>query len=268
MGYETILYDVDDQVAIITLNRPEQLNAWGADMAGEVGQALATARDDDDIRVVVITGAGRAFCSGAGLAKDGTNFESKGEVNSHRLGTPDPMPWDLPKPVVAAINGHAVGVGLTFPLSADLRFVAEDAKLQFAFNRRGIVPELASPILVPRIIGLQAASDLMLSGRFFSGAEAAELGMARKALPADQVLPAALEWAHDTAKNTAPLSVALTKELMWRSLRQEANQMFEHELFLIPWTGATPDAREGITSFLQKRPPVWTGRISKDLPDF
>ena len=163
MTYESILYEVDQRVAVLTLNRPERLNACNTQMAAEIGSALATAQADDEVRVVVLTGSGRAFCAGQDLSEGEDTFADSPDANPHEQGTPSTMPWDLSKPVVAAINGHAVGVGLTFPLTCDVRFVAEDAKLQFAFVRRGIAPELGSTKLLSRMVGLQVASDLLMS---------------------------------------------------------------------------------------------------------
>ncbi|MCP5029495.1 MAG: crotonase [Actinomycetia bacterium] len=267
MGYETILYDFDDGVATITLNRPERMNAWNDTMAAELSLVLDGAEADDGVRVVVLTGAGRAFCAGADLSSGGDTFAETDDVNPHRAGTPETMPWDISKPVVTALNGHAIGVGLTYPMSTDLRFVADDAKLQFAFVRRGIMPELGSLTLLSRIVGRQTASDLLLSGRMFTGADAAVMGLAARSLPAPEVLPAALEWAHDVAANTAPVSVAVTKRLLWQDSRNDAEAMFERELQLLPWFGGQPDAVEGVTSFLDKRRPEWTMTVGRDMPD-
>ena len=178
------------------------------------------------------------------------------------------MPWDLSKPVVAAINGHAIGVGITFPLSADVRFVADDAKLQFAFVRRGIAPELGSSKLLTHIVGLQTASDLLLSGRFFSGQEAQRIGLVAQSLPSEQVLPAALAWAHGIAKNTAPVSVAVTKRMMWENIKPEILKTVSQEFSIIPWLGAQPDGTEGVMHFIEKRAPEWQGSVNEDLPDF
>ena len=267
MTYDSIIYEVDQGVALVTLNRPERLNAWNTKMAAELGLALADAQAEDAVRAVVITGAGRAFCAGQDLSAGGDTFADSPDANPHEQGTPSTMPWDVSKPVVAAINGHAVGVGLTFPLTCDVRFVAEDAKLQFAFVRRGIAPELGSTKLLSQMVGLQVASDLLMSGRFFSGTEAVEIGLAARALPADAVLAAALEWAHDVAHNTAPVSVAVTKKLMWENLRAEIDDTFQRELRLIPWLGSQPDATEGVMHFMEKRAPSWSGSVANDMPD-
>ena len=231
MTYESILYEVDQHVALLTLNRPERLNAWNTHMAAEIGSALAAAQADDEVRAVVLTGAGRAFCAGQDLSEGEDTFADSPDANPHEQGTPATMPWDVSKPVVAAINGHAVGVGLTFPLTCDIRFVAEDAKLQFAFVRRGIAPELGSTKLLSRMVGLQVASDLLMSGRFFSGVEAADIGLAARAVPSDEVLDTALSWAIDVANNTAPVSVAVTKNMMWENLLPEIKDTFRKAFF-------------------------------------
>src|SRR5215218_10016918 len=213
MSYETVLYDVRDGVATVTLNRPEKLNAWNTRLGAELGDAMATADEDDAVRAVVVTGAGRAFCAGADLSGGGF-----GGGDAPKLR--ECWPYQVRKPVIAAINGHAVGVGLTYPMTCDVSYAAEDAKLAFAFVRRGAIPELASHAIVPRVAGFSVAAELLLSGRTFLGTEAAELGLASKALPAEQVLPAALELARDIAANTAPLSVALSKRLLWESMNR------------------------------------------------
>lgn len=267
MSFETILTSTDDGVTTITLNRPERMNAWNPTMASELSVALETADADDAVRVVVLTGQGRAFCAGADLGEGEDTFRKVDDSNPHVAGTPETMPWDISKPVVTAINGHAIGVGMTFPMTTDLRFVADTAKMQFAFVRRGIMPELGSLRLLERIVGRQVASDLLMSGRMFTGAEAKEMGLVARALPTDEVLPAALEWAHDVAANTAPVSVAATKRLMWEDARAEAEAMFDRETRLLPWLGGQPDAAEGVMSFLEKRRPAWSMRPSQDMPD-
>ena len=267
MTYESILYEVDQRVAVLTLNRPERLNAWNTQMAAEIGSALATAQADDEVRVVVLTGSGRAFCAGQDLSEGEDTFADSPDANPHEQGTPSTMPWDLSKPGVAAINGHAVGVGLTFPLTCDVRFVAEDAKLQFAFVRRGIAPELGSTKLLRRMVGLQVASDLLMSGRLFSGAEAADIGLAARAVPSGEVVETALDWASDLAAHTAPVSVAVTKKMMWENLLPEIEDTFRKELRLIPWLGSQPDAAEGVMHFIEKRSPSWSGSVLEDTPD-
>ena len=268
MEYEQIAFEVKDGVATITLNRPERLNAFTGRMGLEWGDALARCDEDDDVRAVVITGAGKAFCAGADLSRGKDAFAGPNEARRER---PKPeraplQPWQVRKPVVAAINGHAIGVGLTFPLQCDVRFVAEDAKLAFAFVRRGVIPELGSHVILPRVIGLSRAADLLLSGRAITGREAAEMGLASRALPAAEVLPAALAWARDVAVYTAPASVALSKRLLWEGLADSVPAVMRKEEASFAWISRQPDAVEGVVSFVEKRPPRWQLRPSRDLP--
>ncbi|ABW68052.1 enoyl-CoA hydratase-related protein [Desulfosudis oleivorans] len=267
MSYKTILLDINDSVATITLNRPEAMNAWNPAMSRDLGHALAALDKDDTVRAVVITGAGRAFCAGADLsgAAEAFDAENREDVRA-ALAFPAVMPYQIRKPVLAAINGHAIGVGITFSMTCDIRIVAEDAKIQFAFVRRGLTPELASHVIVPRIAGLSVAADLMLSGRIINGREMARLGLASEALPAADVLPATLERARDY-KNAAPVSVAITKHLLWQGLTASIPEMDDSEFTLFQWVCCQPDAAEGVISFLEKRAPDWKMSASKDLPD-
>jgi enoyl-CoA hydratase/carnithine racemase len=269
MEYEAILFEQEQRVATLTLNRPDRMNAWTPRMAFELSHALARCNEDDDVRAVVITGAGRAFCAGADLGGGAATFG--GFVEGRKKETLDPppeiYPWQVDKPVIAAINGHAIGVGLTYPMMCDVRLVAEDAKIQFAFVRRGILPELASHTIVPRVMGLSNAADLMLSGRIVSGREAAALGLASEALSAAEVLPAAIARARDIAVNTAPMSVAISKRLLWEGLTSSVSAMQQREDPLFAWVGSQPDAREGVVSFLEKRAPEWKLSVAKDKPD-
>ena len=271
MSYEAILLDVKDLVATITLNRPERMNAWNAQMAAELPDALRECQSRDDVRAVVLTGAGRAFCAGADLGGGGDTFgarEGRRRRNQPAETREKPIfPWQIDKPVIAAINGHAVGVGLTYPMMCDMRIAAEDAKLQFAFVRRGVIPELASHTIVARVAGLSNAADLLLSGRIIRGREAAELGLVSKALPADEVLPAATAWARDVAVNAAPVSVAISKRLLWEGITLSVPEMRRREDPLFGWIGSQPDAREGVVSFLEKRDPEWKLSVARDRPE-
>jgi len=264
MDYEHILYDVDDAVAVVTLNRPEKLNAMTALMGAEMADAMAEADADDGVRAVVMTGAGRAFCAGADLGSGDEFAGGWGEVG-RKLRTL--MPMQVRKPVIAAINGPAVGAGLTWPLQADIRYVASDAKLAFAFVRRGVLPELASHVILPRLAGLSRASELLLSGRTFLGDEAVEYGVATKALPKDEVLPAAMDLARDIAVNAAPLPVAIAKKLIWEGMGIDLDDWRRKEGKLFTLTTRHPDAREGTVAFFEKRAPEWTGSASKEYPE-
>jgi enoyl-CoA hydratase/carnithine racemase len=268
--YKHILFDVEDGVATITLNRPERMNAFHFGLGAELENAYARCDEDDAVRTVVLTGAGKAFCAGADMGGGDKTFDdvegSRRAAGSHggrRLAA-----WQVRKPVVAAINGHAVGVGLTLAMQCDLRFVASDAKLAFAFVRRGIIPELASHSMVPRIIGFSRAADLMLSGRTIRGEEAAQLGLASEALPADEVVPRAREWARDVAVNAAPVSVAIAKRLLWEGVTETPRETIAKEGQLFAWVGSQPDAVEGVRSFLERRSPEWTLSASSDLPEW
>jgi len=268
MTYETILVDVADRVATVTLHRPDRLNAWSTAMGRELSRALRALDADDGVRVVVLTGSGRAFCAGADLEPGADSFA--GDLGEGRAPRAEEdrlfLPWMVRKPVVAAINGHAVGVGITYPLLADVRFIAEDAKVAFAFVRRGIMPELSSHVVLARVCGLSNAADLLLSGRTITGREAAALGLASRALPAGEVLPAALAWARDVAANVAPVSAAVTKRLLWEGLTDTVPAMAAKEEPLFAWFTGQPDVAEGVQSFLEKRPPDWALRVSADLP--
>jgi enoyl-CoA hydratase/carnithine racemase len=268
VAYESILLDVKDRVATITLNRPARMNAWTAQMAVELSDAMAACHENDEVRVVVLTGAGRAFCAGADLGTGGDTFTSARRERSQPPAEPPPVvfPWQIDKPVIAAINGHAIGVGITYPMMCDVRYVAENAKIQFAFVRRGVIPELASHVIVARVAGFSNAADLLFSGRIIRGSEAAELGLATKALPAEEVLPAALDRARDIAVNTAPVSVAISKRLLWEGITASVPQMLEREGALFLWAGNQADAREGVVSFLEKRDPDWKLSIRRDKP--
>jgi enoyl-CoA hydratase/carnithine racemase len=220
------------------------------------------------VRAVVITGAGRAFCAGADLGgREGTFSSRRREQEQRAQVAPPIFPWQIDKPVVAAINGHAVGVGITYAMMCDVRFVAEDAKIQFAFVRRGVIPELASHTIVARVAGLSNAADVLFSGRLIRGSEAAAIGLASRALPAAEVLPAALAWARDLATNSAPVSVAISKRLLWEGLTASVPEMRRREDALFVWAGNQADAREGVVSFLEKRAPDWKLSVPRDRPD-
>jgi len=264
MDYEQILYEVTDGVAVMTLNRPEKLNAMTAQMGAEMADAMAEADSDDAVRVLVMTGAGRAFCAGADLGSGSGFGAGWGSVEREYRRM---MPMQVRKPVIAAINGPAVGAGLTWPLQADIRYVASDAKLAFAFVRRGVLPELASHVILPRLAGISRASELLLSGRTFLGDEAVEYGVATQAFPKAEVLPAALDMARDIAANAAPLPVAIAKRLIWEGIGIDLAEWRKREGKLFALTTRHPDAREGTIAFMQKRAPEWKGSISKEYPE-
>ena len=261
MNLSTVLYDVNDGVAIITLNRPEAMNAWTPQLSDELSLAMGQADEDDSVRAVVVTGAGRAFCAGADLSGGESGFLGgrPGDDNRPRL-----LPHHVRKPVIAAINGHAVGVGITYPMLCDIRTASETAKIQFAMVRRGILPELGSHALLPRVIGFSRASELLLTGRMILGAEAAALGVVSQSLPAEAVLPAALDMARDIAVNVAPVSAAVAKRLMWEGVNMSIDAMIGAEGRLIPRMAAMSDSTEGVKAFFEKRTPEWTLSVSRD----
>ena len=269
MGYSQILFDVEERVATITLNRPEHMNAWTEIMAGEMYDAMHRCNEDDDIRAVVMTGTGeRAFCAGADLGDGETAFAGDENPERENPATTDTRlgPQQISKPVIAAINGHAVGIGITYPMLADIRIVSENAKIAFAFVRRGVLPELASHVTVAKVAGLSNAAELLLTGKTITGKEAAELGIASRALPQAEVLPAALEIARDIATYTAPASVAAAKRLLWEGIDKSVAEMMAREVGIFAWLDQQEDAREGARSFLEKRPPQWT-LSANDVPE-
>lgn len=267
MPYEQILYSESASVATITLNRPEKLNAMTALMGAELADALAHADERDEVRAVIVTGAGRAFCAGADLG-DGQDTKgfSDGWGTVDRSAYRRRSPQQVRKPVIAAVNGPCVGVALTWALQCDVRIVAEDAKLAFSFVRRGVVPELGSHVLLPRLVGFDAAFDLLVTGRTFLGQEAAELGLCRRAVPADVVLPTAQDLAAQIAEYSAPVSTAICKRLLWEGISDDYSRVLDRENVLYQWSETQPDSLEGTVSFFEKRPPRWSMSVSKDLP--
>jgi enoyl-CoA hydratase/carnithine racemase len=264
-GYETLLVEVDEGVATVTLHRPPR-NEYTPQLGAELNRAFAALEDDDAVRVIVVTGSGDFFCAGAALAGR-VDGDGQAQDRPPVPEAPRVRPWELSTPIIAAINGPAVGVGLTLPLEWDIRIAAEDAKMGLVFPRRGWVAELGAHWVVPRLVGASRAMDLMLTGRIFTGREAADMGLVAEALPADRVLPAALERAHQIAEQCAPVSVAITKRMIWRMLEETdhaAARTTDGELFR--WSTRQPDGREGVRAFLDKRPPQWTMSKTGDLP--
>jgi enoyl-CoA hydratase/carnithine racemase len=273
MDFEQIQYAVDAHVLTITLNRPDRLNAFTAQMGREVIAALDAADADDDVRAVVFTGAGRGFCAGADLAAGGATFdwrerEAEGAVPRDGGGQISLRIFRCTKPVIAAVNGPAVGVGATMTLPMDVRLVSETAKVGFVFARRGIVPEACSSWFLPRVVGISRAMEWVATGRVFDAQEALAGGLARSVHAPDDLLPAAYALAREIADNAAPVSVALARQLMWRMLGaahpMEAHRADSRAMFS---RGQSADAVEGVTSFLEKRPAVFPDRVGDGLPD-
>jgi enoyl-CoA hydratase/carnithine racemase len=275
MAFETLLYAVDDAVATITLNRPERLNAVNTMMIRELIAAVERADADDDVRAVIVTGAGRAFCAGADLGGGADTFgprEGRREgPEEHRDGggLVTLRIFELKKPVIAAINGPAVGFGITLTLPMDVRLASTAARIGFVFARRGVVPEACSTWFLPRLVGVAQAAEWAYTGRVFSAEEALAGGLVSRVLPPAQLLPAARELAREIAQNSSAVSVALIRQMLWRMLGADHPRDAHRIDSLGMWhTGRSADAHEGIASFLEKRPPRFTGRPSKDMPPF
>ncbi len=281
MNPTQLRYGVADGVATITLDRADRLNAFTPVMATELAGAAAAADSDEAVRVVLVTGAGRAFCAGADLGGGHETFRDRAaRPDAVPRGTVDGVPRDwggiaslpfarLRKPVIAAVNGPAVGIGATMTLPMDVRIAAESARFGFVFARRGIVPEAASSWFLPRLVGISRALEWATTGRVFDAQEALAGGLVRSLHEPDELLPAAHALAREIADNTAPVSVALTRHMMWRMLGADS-PMRAHELDsrAVEARGKSEDAQEGVTSFLEKRPPRYPNRVSTDMPDF
>ena len=283
MEFETILYDKKDKVLTITLNRPERLNAFTGQMMDDLIDAFDKAGKDDEIRVIIVTGAGRGFCAGADLGAGANTFNrevrnNKGETEDIK-DNPEWMRdgggrttlaiFDCPKPIIAAFNGPAVGVGVTMTLPMDIRIASEEAKFGFVFARRGLVPEAASSWFLPRVVGISKALEWTFSGRVFSAEEAKEGGLIRSIHPANDLLDEANKLAQEIVENTSPVSVAMTRHMLWKLLGadhpMEAHIVDSRAIYEL---GKAGDAKEGVESFLEKRSPKFPSKVSKDMPKF
>ena len=297
MTFREIRYDVEDGVCTVTLNRPDRLNAVTTTMLGELGEAWDRADADDAVRAVIVTGAGRAFCAGADLGAGGATFDYR---RASAGGAPAPRRpaartadaaarrrsasakdhrdgggivtlriFDMKKPVIAAINGPAVGFGITLTLPMDVRLASTAARIGFVFARRGVVPEACSTWFLPRLVGISQAAEWVYTGRVFSAEEALAGGLVSRIVAPDALLPAARRLALEIAENTSAISVALARQMMWKLLGAdhplEAHRLDSQAMF---WTGRSADAREGVSAFLEKRPARFTLRPSADLPPF
>lgn len=285
MNYEAITYSVADNVATLTLNRPDKLNAFTWQMMNEMIDAFDRIDADDDVRAVIVTGAGRAFCAGADLEAGAASFDASAMEDSpvRPDGSLDYSKDSARdggglltlrihrclKPVIAAINGPAVGIGVTMTLPMDIRLAADGARIGFVFARRGIVSEAASSFFLPRIVGISQALEWCYTGRVFSADEAREGGLVKSVLPADELLPAAQAIAREIADNSAPVSVALLRQMMWRGLGM-TDPMQAHRIDSrgILSRGRSGDVAEGVSAFLEKRPAVFPDKVSTDMPDF
>ena len=276
MDFEQIRYDAVDGVATVTLNRPKKLNAVTSVLLRELISAFDEADADDAVRAVIVTGAGRAFCAGADLSAGTQTFdrsrrERQEADGEHRDGggLVTLRIYDMKKPVIAAINGPAVGFGVTMTLPMDIRIASSSARMGFVFTRRGVVPEACSTWFLPRLVGMERAAEWMYTGRVFGAEEARAGGLVSRVVPPEALLPTALALAREIADNTSAISVALARQMMWKLLGAD-HPMEGHRLDSrgMDWTGRSADAREGVSSFLEKRPPRFSLRPSRDMPPF
>ena len=276
MAYETLLYDLDGPVLTITLNRPDKLNAYTAVMGAELAEAFQRADEDDAVRVVIVTGAGRGFCAGADIsggagafdtqAEGSVAFAAPGRARQEGGGFVGAI-FNCRKPSIAAINGAAVGVGATLTLPMDIRIAASGARIGFIFARRGLVPEAGSAWFLPKLVGLPQALRWCLTGSLIPAAEAQAAGLVSEVVEPDQLLARAREIALEIAENTAPVSVALARQMLWRfSGDADPAGCLAVDGRLSMELGAGPDVREGVGAFLEKRPPRFPGRVSQDMP--
>jgi enoyl-CoA hydratase/carnithine racemase len=277
--YTQIRYDVEDGIATITLHRPDKMNAFTNIMMDEMIAAFDAIDADDAVRAVIVTGHGdRAFCAGADLTPaDGKQVFASGDtvpdLSDSRVRDGGGMLtlriYQCKKPVIGAINGAAVGIGVTMQLAMDIRLASETARFGFVFARRGIVPEAASSWFLPRLVGMQQALEWCYTGRIFDAQEALAGGLVRSVHPADQLLAEARKLAREIADNTAPVSIALTRQMLWRNAAMphpmDAHRIDSRAIYRRSRSG---DAKEGIASFLEKRPPAYPDKVSADMPDF
>jgi enoyl-CoA hydratase/carnithine racemase len=279
MNYETMRYEVEGRILTLTLNRPDRMNAFTGQMCRELIAAFDQADADDDIKVVIVTGAGRAFCAGADLERGGDTWGEHSEYLAKQSkaeryvgdggGRVTRRLFDFNKPVIAAINGPAVGVGVTMTLAMDIRLAAPNVKIGFVFAARGILPEACSSWFLPRIVGISKALEWCYSARVFKSEEALEAGLVRSLHAPDELLPAARALAQEFIDNSSAVSIAMTRHMLWRML-SAPHPIDAHEVDTagIAALGKSADAREGITAFLEKRKPNFTDRVSQNMPAF
>ena len=273
MAFETLTTALENRTLTVTLNRPDRMNALTTRMLEELLQVFDEIDRNDEIRVAIVTGAGRAFCAGADLGGGSKTFDHSEEEAAHEHrdggGLATLRIFECRKPVIAAINGAAVGVGATMTLPMDVRIASESAKFGFVFARRGIVPEACSSWFLPRLVGISQAMEWVATGRVFSAQEALAGGLVSRLVPPDQLLPTARALAAEIVDNTSAVSVALARQLMWRMLGadhpMEAHKLDSRAIYAM---GQSPDGHEGVTSFLEKRPARFSMKVSSDMPDF
>lgn len=267
---QQVLYEIRDHVLTITMNRPEKLNAIDQEFRAKLIEAFQRGERDDDVRAIILTGAGRAFCAGADLDRRRTDY-SDVDVQEHRDGGGllSLVIYEMKKPVIAAINGHAAGVGVTMTLPMDIRVVSTQAKLIFAFTRRGLVPEACSTWFLPRLVGMSKATEWCLTGKTVYAEEALQYGLVNYAVPPEEVYPRAFAIAKEIADQIAPVSAALTRQLLWRSWDMpHPMEAHKRESMVLHYLSSSPDKQEGRASFKEKREPHFTMKPSTDMPDF
>jgi enoyl-CoA hydratase/carnithine racemase len=276
MNFDSIEYALDGHILTIRLNRPDRMNAFTTPMAHELIAAIDAADEDDTVRAIVITGNGRAFCAGADLGAGASTFDYDEMESKQREEAPRDTGgevtlrlYNCKKPLIAAVNGAAVGIGATMTLPMDIRLASEKARFGFVFARRGIVPEAASSWFLPRVVGISQALEWCMRGHVFDAQEALDGGLVKAVYPEDELLPKAYALAAEIAENAAPVSIALTRQMMWKMLGadhpMEAHKLDSRGVFA---RGKQDDAREGVASFLEKRPAEFSDRPSADMPDF
>ena len=282
MNFKTILYELEEKILTITLNRPDRLNAFTGQMMDELILAFKEAGQDDDVRVIIVTGAGRGFCAGADLEAGGANFNRDAKNKGQKTSDKENLEWirdgggrttlaiyDCPKPIIAAINGPAVGVGVTMTLPMDIRLASDKARFGFVFARRGLVPEAASSWFLPRIVGISKALEWTYSGRVFPAQEALEGGLVRSIHAQEDLLSIAKDLASEIIENTSPVSISMTRHMLWKMLGadhpMEAHKVDSRAIYEL---GKSKDVEEGVNSFLEKRSPNFPSKVSKDMPEF
>ncbi len=268
VGEGAVTVDYVDRVAVLRLNRPEHLNAWNYEISSGLDAALQDCSKDPDVRAVIVTGAGRAFCAGADLSGGGDTFDPDRErdlEDTSEARTPKLLPHQVPKPVIAAINGPAVGVGATYPLMCDIRIAAQSARIGFVFNRIGMLPELGSHALLPRVVGFSNASRLLMGAEIIDAETAHSMGLVSSVHPDEKLLEEAVSLAKRLSV-AAPVSIAASKKLLWKGLSLSWDEMHQMEGPVFDWVGRQPDSVEGINAFLEKRPANWTMNPYQDLP--
>lgn len=285
MEYQDILFSIDGPVATITLNRPEKLNAYTSIMGRELADAIHQANENDDVRAVILTGAGRGFCGGADISAGADSFDTDSEQGARNFGTGSragsqdkslPLErrsfihalFNSKKATIAAFNGPAVGVGITMALSTDIKIASQKARFGFVFARRGLVPEAGGAWFLPQLVGISQALRWALTGNVFDAAEALRGGLVSEVVPHEDLLSRAREIALEIATQTAPVSIALTRQLIWRfGSADHPFDLVKLDGRFAQRLGATGDVKEGVMSFLEKRPPDFPGKVSTDMPD-